>query len=503
MARVRGYGRRSDDDQSTFSPQAQERAVRAWSDANGHTFAGWYFDDDVSGKRSDREDFQRLLTDACADPASIVVVHKVDRLARDTELILNRHKRLLKAHVKLVSVSEPVDFDTPFGKVILTQIASLGQFHVDNLAPEVQKGLREKWERGGHNGYVPFGYVRRHQFDTKGERIRGTEEIVQTEDRHVVELIRDKYLTGSYSDASLMEELNAAGYTFLDPRTNTRVRFQRDTIGGILTNYFYCGYVQYKGEWRQGKHEPLWTEAEYEQIQAIRRRRSWPGAGAKTNSVKQALLTEMIYCAACSHKLYYQPREKGGGYYFCGGKRRYGQEFCASTNVVGHRADGDVLQLFTGLALPPEMRAAVIDELRRRLHVPNPNPLIPTTKIREQLRRLDVAYRAGAEDLDDATYLAERERLTARLNEVPSEDVQRRMLDVALAEQLLADLPALIAEASRTHKRALIQQLIERFWFRDRAVVAITPTPQGHVILEALAVAVRYNDGVISAGSTE
>jgi hypothetical protein len=64
----------------------------------------------------------------------------------------------------------------------------------------------------------------------------------------LVEIIRDKYLTGSYSDATLMEELNTAGYIFLDPRTRMRVSFQRDTVGGILTNYFYCGYVQYKGE---------------------------------------------------------------------------------------------------------------------------------------------------------------------------------------------------------------------------------------------------------------
>lgn len=96
MADAFGYGRRSDNDQSAYSPDAQKRAFYDWCAANGHRPVQWYFDDDLSGKREDRDNFQRLLEDAYAHPGSLVVVHKIDRLARDTELILNRHKKLKK-----------------------------------------------------------------------------------------------------------------------------------------------------------------------------------------------------------------------------------------------------------------------------------------------------------------------------------------------------------------------------------------------------------------------
>src|SRR5262245_17571930 len=100
MARVRLYIRRSDDDQSAWSAQAQERQGRDWCAMHDHEVVDIYVDDDLSGKRADRPDFERLLHDAYADPGSIVLVHKIDRLARDTELILNRHKKLRKHRVK-------------------------------------------------------------------------------------------------------------------------------------------------------------------------------------------------------------------------------------------------------------------------------------------------------------------------------------------------------------------------------------------------------------------
>ena len=118
---VRGYGRRSDDDQSAYSPPAQERACKDWTRANGHEWKGWFFDDDLSGKREDRPELQKLLRAAQADPGSIVVVHKFDRLNRDTEALLRIvYKVLLPKRVQVHSISEVFDPYTPLGKVMLT-----------------------------------------------------------------------------------------------------------------------------------------------------------------------------------------------------------------------------------------------------------------------------------------------------------------------------------------------------------------------------------------------
>jgi site-specific DNA recombinase len=118
MARARIYIRRSDDDQSAWSPQAQETQCRNWCDTQGHELIEIYFDDDLSGtKEAERPAFQRLLVDAKADPGSVIVVHKFDRIARDTETLLRVvYKVLWVRRVKVESVLERIDLYTPLGQ---------------------------------------------------------------------------------------------------------------------------------------------------------------------------------------------------------------------------------------------------------------------------------------------------------------------------------------------------------------------------------------------------
>src|SRR5689334_15418717 len=142
MGRARLYIRRSDDDQSAWSPEAQERENRRWCAEKEHSIvADPYLDDDLSGKREDRPALQRLLADAKADPGSIIVVHKFDRLSRDTETLLRIvYKELLPRRVKVFSVMEPLDPYTPLGKAMLTVSGGFSTYYVDNLATEVSKG---------------------------------------------------------------------------------------------------------------------------------------------------------------------------------------------------------------------------------------------------------------------------------------------------------------------------------------------------------------------------
>ena len=59
-----------------------------YCELHGHEVVKLYTDDDLSGTRENRVRFQELLIDAKGDPGSLVVVHKIDRLARDAEVTL-------------------------------------------------------------------------------------------------------------------------------------------------------------------------------------------------------------------------------------------------------------------------------------------------------------------------------------------------------------------------------------------------------------------------------
>src|SRR5689334_5778536 len=114
-------------------------------------------------------------------------------------------------------------------------------YHSDNLSTEILKGFQERFEHGRWIGLISCGYKSVFDYGAKGERIKGSDRAVFSEDADTVRTIFTRYATEIYGDTSLAEELNAAGLTMICK--GRRVPFQKDTIRGILTNKFYIGIV--------------------------------------------------------------------------------------------------------------------------------------------------------------------------------------------------------------------------------------------------------------------
>lgn len=103
-----------------------------------------------------------MLDDAEADCFDVIVVHKLDRIARNIRVMPDRLARLEQATVAFVRISENMDFTTPIGRVILATLSAFAQYYSDNLATETSKGKQERKRQGLYNGVLPFG-------TTKGE----------------------------------------------------------------------------------------------------------------------------------------------------------------------------------------------------------------------------------------------------------------------------------------------------------------------------------------------
>ena len=56
--------------------------------------------------------------------------------------------KLEKAGGGVVSITEQTDFSSPIGRVILANLAALGQYYSDNYSVEVSKGLKERATQG-------------------------------------------------------------------------------------------------------------------------------------------------------------------------------------------------------------------------------------------------------------------------------------------------------------------------------------------------------------------
>ena len=87
-----------------------------------------YADDGVSGTVAveKRPGARRMLEDARRGKFDQLLVFKLDRLGRDTTLILNAVKTLKDYGVRVRSMTEEFDSATPSGYLMLTMLSGCG-----------------------------------------------------------------------------------------------------------------------------------------------------------------------------------------------------------------------------------------------------------------------------------------------------------------------------------------------------------------------------------------
>ena len=99
-----------------------------------------------------------LLDHANQGQFDIVVVHTIDRWARNMRVQTEALEILGRAKVGFASVTENIDYTTPEGTLMLTMIGGFAEFFSAQLARHAQKGARQRAEQGLQNGSIPFGY---------------------------------------------------------------------------------------------------------------------------------------------------------------------------------------------------------------------------------------------------------------------------------------------------------------------------------------------------------
>ena len=93
-----------------------------------------------SGARSDRPKLQRLLD--VVDQGDVVIVTRLDRLARSSLDLLHTVDRISKAGASFRSLGDTwCDTTTPHGKLILTVLAGMAEFERSLIMVRTQAGI--------------------------------------------------------------------------------------------------------------------------------------------------------------------------------------------------------------------------------------------------------------------------------------------------------------------------------------------------------------------------
>jgi len=309
-----------------YSIPAQRSACIKKARDLGATVVEEFVDAGASARSADRDGLQRMLirlADSSLPSVDLVIVHKLDRLARDRADDVAILLDIRKAGATLVSVSEQID-ETPAGTLMHGIVASFAEFYSKNLSTEAKKGLEEKVRRGGTPGVAPIGYL------NVTRRIDGTEvkSVVVDETRAPhIQWAFQQYATGGWSITALCDALEERG---LKTRETLKYRGQplsRAQVHRMLTQPYYKGQIRFKGMLFDGKHEPLIDEITWQAVQDILAGRRIAGDRSWRHG---HYLKGSLVCARCGGKIGYGwSRGKGGkyDYFFCLG-RHTGRTSC-------------------------------------------------------------------------------------------------------------------------------------------------------------------------------
>ena len=225
--RVAAYARFSSDNQRVESIDAQLRAINQYCEEKEYFLVKTYTDEAISGTSDQRDSFLEMVKDAERGLFDIVIVHKLDRFARNRYDSAIYRKKLQDNNVRLVSVLENIDEDNPENIILLSVLEGMNEYYSKNLAREVRKGPKENALKGIHNGGIPpLGF----DVDKESRKL-----VINEVEAEAVRIIFDMYCR-KYGYDLIAKELNSKGF-----KTKTGKDFTRNSIAEILRNEKYIG----------------------------------------------------------------------------------------------------------------------------------------------------------------------------------------------------------------------------------------------------------------------
>lgn len=112
-----------------------------------------FVDGGVSGAKASRPALDRMMADVQSGRIDVVLIWKLDRLARSLRHLLLLVDQLNAAHVSFVSLRDPgIDTTSPGGRLMLQILGAFAEFERDLVQERVRAGVRRAQAAGKHCG---------------------------------------------------------------------------------------------------------------------------------------------------------------------------------------------------------------------------------------------------------------------------------------------------------------------------------------------------------------
>jgi site-specific DNA recombinase len=389
-----------------------------------HTYA----DDGVSGTvpLERRPEGSQILRDARLGKFDQLLVYKLDRLGRETRLILNAVAELEKLGVRIRSMTEEFDTATSTGRLMLTMLSGFASHERDVIRERSVAGTYRVAEAGAWlGGIVPYGY--RKVGEKRDAHLVVSEDPIPGVGMSEADVIRQVFRMAVERKscrviAVRLNDLRVPCAYVRDDRLTSRGKRKERTAGvwrpgrvrGLITNKTYMGVHEYG---KRSTREPIARA-----VPAIVTEATWNKAQktlqanllfSKRSAKNQYLLRGLIKCGLCG--LTYiglaanRPNGKREFYYRCNGAHsrsifsKTGQ--CKSKAVRGDHLEEQVWSDVETFLRNPE---PVLQQLHARLE----SDAKGSDQFKKQVTRLEGLLAQKAAERSRVVGLYRRGRLT-------------------------------------------------------------------------------------------
>src|ERR1051326_4906670 len=275
----------------------QREAIEAHARKNHLSISQWFEERETAAKRG-RPVFNQMLKLLQAGRADGVVIHKIDRSARNLKDWADLGD-LIDAGVVVHFANESLDMNSRGGRLSADIQAVVAADYIRNLREEAKKGFYGRLKQGVYPRPAPLGYQ-----DQGAGKPKATHPVEAPLVRKAFEL----YGSGLYNLRRLVAEMYTLGL-----RTKAGKRVGMSIMLRMLHNPFYTGLIKIRktGETFPGAHAPIVPLGLFSHVQVTL-------AGKVNRRVHKYahLFRQMFTCSHCNRCLIGE-RQKGRVYYRC------------------------------------------------------------------------------------------------------------------------------------------------------------------------------------------
>ena len=225
MKKAVAYVRFSSDNQRQESIDAQVRAINEYCNKKEYELIHVYADEAQSATNDQRKQFLQLIDDSKNKEFEYVIVHKLDRFARNRYDSAFYRRELKNNGIKILSVLENLD-DSPESVILESMLEGMAEYFSMNLRREVKKGMNENALKGLHNGGTPPLGLNVNLDKTYS---------INEQEAESVRLIFTMY-ANNFGYQAIVDKLNNAGKL-----TKRGMPFTKNSVTEILRNEKYLG----------------------------------------------------------------------------------------------------------------------------------------------------------------------------------------------------------------------------------------------------------------------